>query len=89
MGQPGAEVRCVAEEILGYIGLTAGRDFVADSRGFAEMVKQPDAMPDAIFSLSPLPSPLGDKLARQFGYQLLELPMGEALACGNLVMKTS
>ena len=37
-------------------------------------------MPDAIFSLSPLPSPMGEKLARQFGYQLLELPMGEALS---------
>ena len=43
-------------------------------------MKSPDAMPDAIFSLSPLPSPLGEKLVRQFGYQLLELPMGEALS---------
>src|SRR5205823_1014847 len=29
--------------------------------------------------LSPLPSPLGEKLVRQFGYQLMELPMGDAL----------
>ena len=47
---------------------------------YEELMKSPDAMPDAIFSLSPLPSPLGEKLARQFGYQLLELPMGEALS---------
>ena len=44
------------------------------------MKSSPMAMPDAIFSLSPLPSPLGEKLVRQFGYQLLELPMGEALS---------
>jgi TRAP-type uncharacterized transport system substrate-binding protein len=80
MGVAGTEVRYVAETILKYIGLTSGKDFVVDSRAYDEMMKTPDAMPDAIFSLSPLPSPLGEKLARQFGYQLLELPMGEALS---------
>ena len=80
MGQPGAAVRCVAEEVLHFIGLTGGKDFVVDSRAYEGMMKSPDAMPDAIFSLSPLPSPLGEKLVRQFGYQLLELPMGESLS---------
>jgi len=80
MGPAGAEVRYVAEEILKYIGLIGGKDFVVDSRGYEEMMKSPGTMPDAIFGLSPLPSPLGEKLARQFGYQLLELPMGDALA---------
>ena len=83
MGPPGTGVRCVAEEILKFIGLTGGKDFVVDSRGYDELMKSPNAMPDAIFSLSPLPSPLGEKLARQFGYQLLELPMGEALSLRN------
>ena len=30
MGPPGTEVRCVAEEILKFIGLTGGKDFVVD-----------------------------------------------------------
>ena len=77
MGPPGSEVRCVAEEILKFIGLT---DVVVDARGYEEMMKSSATMPDAIFSLSPLPSPLGEKLARRFGYQLLELPMGDALS---------
>lgn len=80
MGPPGTEVRCVAEDILAYIGLTGGKDFVVDVRGYDAILKSPGALPDAIFSLSPLPSPLGEKLGRQFGYQLLELPMGEALS---------
>jgi TRAP-type uncharacterized transport system substrate-binding protein len=80
MGQPGTEVRGVAEEILKFVGLTGGTDFTVDERGYNELLKSPDTMPDAIFGLSPLPSPLGEKLARQFGYQLLELPMGEALS---------
>ncbi|MGO9115272.1 MAG: TAXI family TRAP transporter solute-binding subunit [Thermoguttaceae bacterium] len=80
MGPSGTEVRYVAEQILKYIGLTGGKDFDVDSRAYDELMKSPDTMPDAIFGLSPLPSPLGEKLARQFGYQLLELPMGEALS---------
>ena len=46
-------------------------------------MKSPAAMPDAIFALSPLPLPPGEKLVRQFGYQLLELPMGDALSLRN------
>ena len=80
LGPAGTGVRCVAEEVLEFVGLTGGKDFVVDARGYEELMKSPDAMPDAIFSLSPLPSPLGEKLVRQFGYQLLELPMGEALS---------
>ena len=67
----------MAEEILTFAGLTAGKDFVADPRAYDAMMKAPrEAMPDAVFSLSPLPSTLGEKLVRQFGYQLMELPDG-------------
>jgi TRAP-type uncharacterized transport system substrate-binding protein len=81
MGQEGTGVRCVADEILKFAGLTAGKDFIVDPRAYSAMMKAPrEAMPDAVFNLSPLPSPLGEKLVRQYGYQLMELPMGEALA---------
>ena len=49
------------------------------TRGYEELLKSPDQIPDAIFALSPLPCPLGERLARH-GYQLLELPLGEALS---------
>ena len=80
LGTTGTEVRYAAEQVLKYSGLIGGKDYVVDTRAYDELMKSPDATPDAIFVLSPLPSPLGDKLARQFGYQLLELPMGEALS---------
>ena len=81
MGQAGTGVHCVGEQILKFVGLNAGQDYAEDPRGYEDMMKAPAAaMPDAVFSLSPLPSPLGEKLVRQFGYQLLELPMGESLA---------
>ena len=80
LGPAGSGVRCVAGEILKYAGLAAGKDFVEDPRSYDALMKSsPGTMPDAVFSLSPLPSPMGDKLARQFGYQLVELPMGEAM----------
>ena len=73
-------MRCVAGEILKYAGLAAGKDFVEDPRPYDALMKcSLGTMPDAVFCLSPLPSPMGDKLARQFGYQLVELPMGEAM----------
>jgi TRAP-type uncharacterized transport system substrate-binding protein len=84
LGPAGSGVRCVAEEVLKFGGLTAGKDFVEDPRGYEAIMKSPpNEMPDAIFGLSPLPSPLGEKLARLHGYQLMELPMGEALAVGK------
>jgi TRAP-type uncharacterized transport system substrate-binding protein len=80
VNQAGTGLRCVAEEILKFIGLTGGKDYVVDARSFAELWKSPDTMPGAIFNLSPLPSAAGEKLVSQFGYQLLQLPMGEALS---------
>ena len=81
LGSAGSGVHCVGEEILKFFGLTAGTDYVEDPRNYEEMMKSPPgAMPDAVFSLSPLPSPMGEKLVRQYGYQLMELPMGESLA---------
>ena len=89
LGPPGAGMRCVAEKVLAFIGLAAGKDYTVDARGVGELMKAPAAMPDAIFVLAPLPSPLGNKLARQFGYQLLELPMGEAMALEKPVFEDS
>jgi TRAP-type uncharacterized transport system substrate-binding protein len=81
MGSAGTGVHCVAEQVLKFIGLTPGSGYTVDTRPYDVVMKSPpELMPDAYFSLSPLPSPLGDKLARQFGYQLMELPMGEALS---------
>ena len=81
LGTEGTGVRCVAEEVLKFAGMTAGKDFIDDQRKYDELMKSaPETMPDAIFTLSPLPSPFGEKLARQYGYQLMELPLGESLA---------
>ncbi len=83
LGTPGSGVRIIAEEILAFIELKPGSDYQAESYTFADLGKlmatSPDALPDAIFGLSPLPSPLGERLVK-YGYQLMELPVAEAMA---------
>jgi hypothetical protein len=84
LGAPGSGGKIIAEEILDFIELKPGSDYQPESYSFADLGKliasSPDALPDAVFGLSPLPSPLGEKLVHQCGYQLMELPIGEALA---------
>jgi TRAP-type uncharacterized transport system substrate-binding protein len=85
LGAPGSGVRIIAEEILKFMQLKPENgDYQAESYTFADLSKlmatSPDALPDAIFGLSPLPSPLAEKLVHQCGYQLMELPVGEAMA---------
>jgi TRAP-type uncharacterized transport system substrate-binding protein len=81
IGPVGTGVRAVAEEVLKFTGLEAGKDFTEDARKFDALLKgDPATLPDAVFSLSPLPSPLGEKLVRRHGYCLMELPMGESLS---------
>jgi hypothetical protein len=80
LGAEGSGARVIAREILKFIKLAPGRDFQDIDFAFGNLRNLPrDALPDGIFSLSPLPSPLGERLV-QFGYQLMELPCGEALA---------
>jgi hypothetical protein len=82
LGPAGSGVRCVAGEILKYSGLATGKDFVEDPRAYDALTRcSPGTMPDAVFCLSPmpLPFPASDRLVRQLGYQLVELPMGDSM----------
>lgn len=78
LGTADSDVRKVAGEVLEYLGLRPG-DYLDDARPFQEMIQEPSYMPDAVFTLASLPSSRGEKLARMYGYQLLEMPFGEAL----------
>jgi len=80
LGAAGSGVRILAGEILQFIGMKAGDDYQDDAIPYPELIKlTPEAMPDGVFSLSPLPSPLGERLVHQYGYRLMEMPFGQAL----------
>lgn len=81
LGSPGTGGRVIAEEVLSFVGLTAGEHYVDQSYPYRELIALPaEQMPDAVFVLGPLPSSLGERMARNFGYQLMELPFGAAMA---------
>jgi TRAP-type uncharacterized transport system substrate-binding protein len=81
LGPASSGVRTVAGEVLKFIGMKAGSDYGDTAYSYSQLTALPAAQrPDAVFSLSPLPSPLGEWLVQQCGYQLMELPFGAALA---------
>jgi TRAP-type uncharacterized transport system substrate-binding protein len=88
LGASDSGVRIIATEVLGFAGLKAGEDYLEEGYGYRELIAmQPEEMPDAIFSLCPLPSPLGEWLVHEHGYQLMELPFGAAMSLRKAYME--
>jgi TRAP-type uncharacterized transport system substrate-binding protein len=85
LGEAGSGTYCLARAALGFAGLDAGR-YVAEGRSYAELMneKDPAALPDAIFTVSTLPSRVARHLAVQHGYRLVGLPFAEAFALSTL-----
>lgn len=81
LGVPNSGAKIIAAEILKFIGLEEGRDYQDTALDYKQLRDLSTAdMPDGVFSLSPLPSPLGERIVQQHGYRLMELPCGESLA---------
>jgi TRAP-type uncharacterized transport system substrate-binding protein len=81
LGPAESGVSIIAGTVLKFMGMTAGEDYSNDGRSYEELRRlPPEMMPDAVFSLSPLPAPMAKTLVERCAYQLMELPFGEALA---------
>lgn len=80
LGSVGSGSRIIASEVLKFIGMQAGADYTDEAYAYGELNKlSPEQMPDAVFSLAPLPAPLGERLVQQYGYHMMELPFGAAM----------
>jgi hypothetical protein len=80
LGSVGSGARIIAGEVLKFIGMRPDVDYHDLTYSYPElMALPPTEMPDGVFALSPLPSPLGERLVQQYGYRLLELPFGAAM----------
>ncbi len=77
--------RVVAQETLAFVGLQAGRDFEDLDYSYEQLLDlPPEKMPDGIFAMTALPwKEMGDALVKQYGYRLMPLPFGEAMALRN------
>jgi hypothetical protein len=83
----GSGTHDLAQDVLRFSGLTTRRpdgseDFVVSTASYEELESRINGgpLPDAIFTVSDLPSLLGRKLVAKRGYELVSLPFGEAYA---------
>jgi TRAP-type uncharacterized transport system substrate-binding protein len=86
LGDAGSGTRVLAGEVLSFSGLTPHRDFVVSQLSYAELRREPDRsrLPDAVFTVSTLPSPIVRHLVTKHHYRLVALPFLEAFALGAL-----
>ena len=86
LGPVGSGTQILATEVLRFAGLNAVSASVNEgyrgvSMTYLELRERPrNDLPDAIFTVSSLPSPLADFLIESRDYRLLPLPFGEALS---------
>jgi TRAP-type uncharacterized transport system substrate-binding protein len=86
LGEPGSGSRLLAIDVLEFSGLKSGRDFTASNLGYADLERETDRsrLPDAIFTVSTLPSPIVRRLVTKQAYRLVPLPFLEAFTLGAL-----
>ncbi len=82
----GSGTHTLSRELLKFVGLSSGeeggpRDYTASHIGYGELLKQAaDELPDALFTVSSLPSPVASALVERHGYRLVALPYGDAFS---------
>jgi TRAP transporter TAXI family solute receptor len=77
----GSGTRRLANQALAFAGMTAERDFTDEDRPYAQLkALSYDALPDAVFLVSTMASPVAEFLVQEHGFQFLPLLFGDALA---------
>jgi TRAP-type uncharacterized transport system substrate-binding protein len=83
----GSGTHTLALELLRFVGLSpadkpGSPGFVPSHVGYGQLLKEPDAsrLPDALFTVSALPSPVASWLVEAHGYRLVALPYGDAFS---------
>lgn len=102
LGEVGSGTHALAHEVLAFAGLHApparaastasasavAGDYVPLTMSYDDLMSAADvhALPDAVFSVSLLPSPLARALAARWGYRIAPLPFAEAFALAGREM---
>jgi TRAP-type uncharacterized transport system substrate-binding protein len=90
LGEKGSGTYSLASEVMEFAGLGPG-DFNASHAGYAELqaVADREKLPDAVFTVSTLPSPVARHLVRAHRFRLVPLLFFEAFTLGALDRGTS
>ena len=86
LGERGSGTYSLATEVMAFSGLRAKIDYTESTRSYADLEQETDEsqLPDAVFSVSTLPSPIARHLVTKHHYRLVSLPFHEAFALGAL-----
>ncbi len=86
LGERGSGTYLLATEVMAFSGLRAEIDYDESTQSYAELERETERsrLPDAVFSVSTLPSPIARRLVRDRHYRLISLPFRDAFALGAL-----
>ena len=86
IGKRGSGTYLLATEVMAFSGLRTGIDYTESNYSYADLERQPagSQLPDAVFTVSTLPSPIARLLVTRHHYRLASLPFCEAFALGAL-----
>jgi TRAP-type uncharacterized transport system substrate-binding protein len=91
LGEPGSGSLLLATEVLEFAGLNSDRDFIVSDLSYSDLERETDRsrLPDAVFTVSSLPSTIVRHLVNKQDYRLVPLPFFEAFALGAIHRKES
>ncbi len=86
IGERGSGTYLLATEVMAFSGLRTGIDYTESNYSYADLEQKPagSQLPDAVFTVSTLPSPIARLLVTRHHYRLASLPFCEAFALGAL-----
>jgi TRAP-type uncharacterized transport system substrate-binding protein len=86
LGERGSGTYLLAAEVMAFSGLRAGIDYTESTRSYAELERETEVsrLPDAVFTVSTLPSPVARHLVTMHHYRLMSLPFRDAFVLGAL-----
>jgi TRAP-type uncharacterized transport system substrate-binding protein len=86
LGERGSGTYLLATELMALSGLRAGMDYSETTHSYADLEREIErsCLPDAVFTVSTLPSPIARHLVTRHRYRLTALPFREAFALGAL-----
>lgn len=88
LAPPRSGTRRLALDVLQLAGLRPGRDFEETALGYEDLEEMdPSELPDAIFHVSALPSPVAAFMVHERGFRLLPLPMAASVALRNVAVQ--
>lgn len=84
LAPPGSGTRALALDLLALAGIEE-HDFTEVRMGYAELEEvEETGLPDAVFHVSTMPSPVAEVLLRERGYELMPLPYATAMGIRNV-----